>query len=64
MRILPWRYGDDHDGDYTGYLRIFFYDPEARSTFLDFYEHNVTDPDAPYKIEDEDYLFVYVSYNI
>lgn len=57
LRILPRQYGDNHEGRYTGFLRIFYYDPTTRETFLEFHDIDDIESTDPYRIGKDDYLF-------
>lgn len=62
IRILPRRYVDDHNEKYTGFLRIFFYDPDSRETYLEFYDWDDILLSHPYRIGKDDYLFSEFTY--
>ncbi len=57
IRILPRRSVDDHNEKYTGFLRIFFYDPTSRGTFLEFYDRYDLEEEKPFRIGNDEYLF-------
>ena len=57
LRILPWKYGDGHDGEYTGYVHKCLYDPESGGAFLNIYERYDVDEKYPQSIEADAYLY-------
>lgn len=63
MMRIEHRPGDEkHEEKYTAYYRVFFYDPDSRSAYLDFDDWCLPDKEDPFKVADNYYLFSPFSY--